>query len=203
VRKPLPAAKSEIKRLAATLTPQRRPGDFAQAMMDLGAALCTPKRPSCLMCPLQADCAAHAAGIADQLPLKLAKAARPGRYGIAFVVLREDGYVLLRRRAEAGLLGGMLEVPSTEWLDDWVPVEPACAAAPVHADWWPVAGTVVHVFTHFRLELQVLRAIVPTHTSLTFWADPDRCEWVARRDLDAAALPSLMRKVIAHALKVQ
>jgi A/G-specific adenine glycosylase len=203
VKKPLPAAKAEIKRLAATLTPQRRPGDFAQAMMDLGAAVCTPKRPSCLMCPLQTDCAAHAAGIAAQLPMKLDRAERPGRYGIAFVVLREDGHVLLRRRPEAGLLGGMLEVPSTDWLDDWVPMEPACAAAPVRTDWWPLPTTVVHVFTHFRLELQVLRAIVPTDVSLTFWAEPDRCLWVARRDLDGAALPSVMRKVIAHALKAQ
>ncbi len=203
VKKPLPAAKAEIKRLAATLTPQRRPGDFAQAMMDLGAAICTPKRPSCLMCPLQTDCAAHAAGIAAQLPMKLGKVARPGRYGIAFVVLREDGHVLLRRRPEAGLLGGMLEVPSTDWLDDWVATAPACAAAPVRTDWWPLPGSVVHVFTHFRLELQVLRAIVPTDASLTFWAEPERCEWVARRDLDGAALPSVMRKVIAHALKAQ
>ena len=203
VRHPLPGAKKELKRLAATLTPHRRAGDFAQAMMDLGAAICTPKRPSCLMCPLQTDCAAHAAGIEAQLPVKLGKTERPGRYGIAFLVLREDGHVLLRRRPAAGLLGGMLEVPSTDWLDDWVPMEPACGGAPVHADWWPVPGTVVHVFTHFRLELQVLRAIVPVNASLTFWADPDRCEWVARRDLDGAALPSVMRKVIAHALKVQ
>jgi A/G-specific adenine glycosylase len=203
VRHPLPGAKKELKRLAATLTPHRRAGDFAQAMMDLGAAICTPKRPSCLMCPLQADCAAHAAGIEAQLPVKLGKTERPGRYGIAFLVLREDGHVLLRRRPAAGLLGGMLEVPSTDWLDDWVPMEPACGGAPVHADWWPVPGTVMHVFTHFRLELQVLRAIVPVDASLTFWADPDRCEWVARRDLDGAALPSVMRKVIAHALKVQ
>ncbi len=203
VRHPLPAAKKELRNLAATLTPPRRAGDFAQAMMDLGATICTPKRPSCLMCPLQGDCAAHAAGIEAQLPLKAGKAPRPDRYGIAFLVLREDGHVLLRRRPEAGLLGGMLEVPSTEWLDDWVPMEPACGAAPVRADWWPVPGTVVHVFTHFRLELQVLRAIVPIDSTLTFWADPERCRWVPRRDLENAALPSVMRKVIAHALKVQ
>lgn len=203
VRRPLPAAKGEIKRLAATLTPQRRAGDFAQAMMDLGAAICTPKKPSCLMCPLQTDCSAHAAGIEAQLPLKLGRAERPVRYGIAFLVLREDGHVLLRKRAEAGLLGGMLEVPSTDWLDDWVPVEPACRAAPVHAEWWPMPGIVSHTFTHFRLELMVLRAIVPPETPLTFWADADRCRWVQRRDLANAALPSVMRKVIGHALKVQ
>lgn len=203
VKKPLPAAKSEIKRLAATLTPQRRAGDFAQAMMDLGSAICTPRKPSCLMCPLQTDCAANAAGIAAQLPLKLAKAERPVRCGTAFLVLREDGHVLLRKRPEAGLLGGMLEVPSTDWLDDWLPVEMVTRAAPVFADWWPVPGVVSHTFTHFRLDMTVLRAIVPVEATLTFWAEADRCQWIRRRDLGTAAVPSVMRKIIAHALKEQ
>lgn len=200
-KRPLPGAKREIKRLAETLTPQRRAGDFAQAMMDLGATVCTPKRPSCLMCPLQQDCHAHALGIEAQLPVKLVKADRPVRYGTAFLALREDGHVLLRKRPEAGLLGGMLEIPSTEWGDDWLPLDQAIAAQPVKTDWWPVHGVVSHTFTHFRLELMVLRAIVPLDTSLTFWASPDRCRWVARRDLGGAALPSVMRKAIAHALK--
>ncbi len=203
VKQPLPAAKREIKRLAATLTPSRRPGDFAQAMMDLGATVCTPKRPSCLMCPLQQDCHAHAKGIQSDLPVKLAKMARPVRYGLAFLVLREDGNVLLRKRAEAGLLGGMLEVPSTDWGDEILPTDMALGAAPVRGDWWPVPDTVVHTFTHFRLELQVIRAIVPVNTTLTFWAEPDRCRWVPRRDLHKSALPTVMRKIIAHALKEQ
>ena len=119
VRQPLPAAKSEIRRLAATLTPARRAGDFAQAMMDLGAAICTPKRPSCLVCPLQPDCAATPRASRRTLPLQSRQdASGRARYGIAFLALREDGSVLLRQRAEAGLLGGMLEVPSTAWLDD-------------------------------------------------------------------------------------
>jgi A/G-specific adenine glycosylase len=203
VRQPLPGSKGEIKRLAATLTPARRPGDFAQAMMDLGATICTPRRPSCLMCPLQTDCHAHARGIADELPVKVAKAERPSRFGIAFLGLREDGHVLLRRRPEAGLLGGMLEVPSTPWVDQWMAADEALAAAPVDSDWWAVPGSVVHVFTHFRLELMVYRAIVPETASLTFWAEPDRCVWIPRRDLHKAALPSVMRKIIAHALKEQ
>jgi A/G-specific adenine glycosylase len=203
VRHPLPAAKREIKRLAETLTPQRRAGDFAQAMMDLGASLCSPKSPSCLMCPLQQDCHAHALGIEAQLPVKLVKPDRPVRYGIAFLVLSEDGKVLLRKRPEAGLLGGMLEVPSTEWGDDWLPVDQALTAQPVRADWWPVPGVVSHTFTHFRLEMMVLRAIVPVGASLTFWANSEQCRWVPRRDLHAAALPTVMRKVIAHALKEQ
>jgi A/G-specific adenine glycosylase len=203
VRRPMPAAKREIKRLAETLTPQRRAGDFAQAMMDLGASLCSPKKPSCLMCPLQQDCHANAAGIAEQLPVKLPRADRPVRYGVAFLALREDGHVLLRKRPEAGLLGGMLEIPSTDWGDDWLPVDQAMTAQPVKGDWWTVPGVVSHTFTHFRLELMVLRAIVPVDASLTFWASPDRCRWVARRDLGGAALPSVMAKAIAHALKEQ
>ena len=203
VRTPLPKSKPEIKRLAATLTPARRPGDFAQAMMDLGATICSPKRPSCLMCPLQQDCHAHALGIEAQLPAKLEKGERPTRYGVAFLALREDGHVLLRKRPEAGLLGGMLEVPSTEWLDDWVAADLALGGAPVKADWWPVPGSVAHTFTHFRLEIMVFRSIVPVDQSLTFWAEPERCRWVARRDLAASALPTVMKKIIGHALKEQ
>ena len=200
VRQQLPQSKPEIKRLAATLTPSRRAGDFAQAMMDLGSNICSPKRPSCLMCPLQQDCAAHAHGLEEVLPLKRQRAGRPVRRGVAFVVLREDGKVLLRQRAEAGLLGGMLEVPSTPWGDEAPPFKDAKRSSPVSGDWWPVPGIVVHVFTHFRLELTVYRVLVPTETSLTFWAEPERCRWVARRDLHAQALPSVMKKVIAHGL---
>lgn len=200
VRQPLPSAKPELKRLAATLTPLDRPGDFAQAAMDLGAMICTPKRPSCLVCPLQVDCAAHAHGLETELPQRAAKAERPVRVGVAFVALREDGHVLLRRRAEAGLLGGMLEVPSTEWGDLIPPINDVMRMAPLRADWWPVPDIVSHTFTHFRLELMVYRALVPADASLTFWAEPERCRWLARRDLHAAALPTIMRKVIAHGL---
>jgi A/G-specific adenine glycosylase len=203
VRKPLPSAKEEIRRLAGTLTPAKRAGDFAQALMDLGASLCTPKRPSCLMCPLQRDCSAHAQGIESTLPVKAVRAERPVRLGLAFLALREDGYVLLRKRPEAGLLGGMMEVPSAEWAETLPPLNEALRTAPVRADWWAVPGTVTHTFTHFRLETLVYRAIVPSNASLTFWADPQRCQWVPRRELDRAALPSVMRKIIAHGLKEQ
>jgi len=197
---PLPAAKPEVKRLASTLVPAGRPGDFAQAMMDLGATVCTPKRPSCLMCPIQPDCHGYAKGIAESLPIKAGKADRPRRFGYAFLALSEDGHILLRRRHEAGLLGGMMEIPSTEWRNDWLPKDDALRAAPFRTDWWPVAGTVSHTFTHFRLELSVFRAIVPSDATLTFWSEPNRCRWVSRYDLGNEALPSLMRKVIAHAL---
>jgi len=201
VKTPLPAAKPEIKRLARTLTPAQRAGDFAQALMDLGASVCSAKRPSCLMCPLQSECAAHWQGIEAALPARAAKPERPVRVGLAFLALREDAHVLLRRRPEAGLLGGMLEVPSTEWAETLPPVAEALRGTPVRADWWALPGVVAHTFTHFRLETLVYRAIVPADASLTFWADPQRCQWVARRDLDRAALPSVMRKIIAHGLR--
>ncbi len=201
VREPLPGSKATLRQLAATLTPAARTGDFAQAMMDLGATICTPKRPSCLMCPLNSQCQAHAEGIEATLPAKVAKMARPTRFGVAFVALREDGHLLLRQRQETGLLARMMEVPSTDWIEDGRVVKDALQATPVRADWWQVPGQVVHVFTHFRLELIVYRAIVPADSALTFWADSARCRWVPRRALDREALPSLMRKVIAHGLR--
>ena len=200
VTEPLPEAKARLRDLAATLTPAQRAGDFAQAMMDLGARICTPKRPSCLVCPLQPGCTANALGIADTLPARRTKAGRPVRYGAAFLALREDGRILLRRRPEAGLLGGMLEVPSTHWGDAPISSLAALPSAPLRADWWPVAGIVVHTFTHFRLELATFRAVVPVDSQIDLWASPESCRWVARRDLGGAALPSVMRKVIAHAL---
>ena len=201
VREPLPLSKPALRSLAATLTPSTRTGDFAQAMMDLGATVCTPKRPSCLMCPLNSECTGRALGIEASLPARVARGERPARCGIAFLALREDGAVLLRQRPESGLLGGMLEVPSTEWSDLLPQVRDAMRTAPVKADWWKVPATVQHTFTHFELELVVYRAVVPLETGLTFWADGPRCRWVPRRDLNRQALPSVMKKVLAHGLK--
>jgi A/G-specific adenine glycosylase len=201
VAEPLPAAKPELRRLAGRLTPPARAGDHAQAMMDLGATVCSPKRPSCLVCPLADFCTARRQGIAAELPLRTAKTERPLRRTLAFVALREDGCVLLRRRPESGLLGGMLEVPSTEWTDALLPIEEALRLAPVHADWRSVPGIVTHTFTHFRLDTLVYRGLVPTGINLTRHADAPRCRWVPRHDLGDAALPSVMRKLIAHALE--
>jgi A/G-specific adenine glycosylase len=200
VRDPLPGIKSRLRDLAATLTPETRAGDHAQALMDLGSRICTPRRPSCLMCPLSSGCEARALGIEDTLPMRKPKAERPVRYGVAFLALREDGHILLRRRPEAGLLGGMLEVPSTGWGDMLVAGEAALQSAPLRAEWWRVTGIVNHTFTHFRLELITYRAVVPADAQLDLWADPERCQWLPRRALAKAALPSLMRKVIAHAM---
>ncbi len=199
VQEPLPASKPELRRLSATLTPNYRAGDFAQAMMDLGATICAPKSPSCLMCPLAMQCQARALGIETELPARLTKAERPTRRAVAFVALREDGHVLLRRRAEAGLLGGMLEVPSTDWTASWPDADDAMRQTPLRADWWHVPGSVVHTFTHFRLEIVVYRALVPVEATLNLWAEPARCRWVQRRALQAQALPSVMHKIIAHA----
>jgi A/G-specific adenine glycosylase len=203
VTQALPAAKSQLRQLAQTFACGARSGDCAQALMDLGATICTPKRPSCLMCPIASDCAARAQGIEALLPMRPAKPERPSRVGLAYLAMREDGCVLLRRRPEAGLLGGMLEVPSTAWADVLPPLKEALRTAPVQGDWWAVPETVAHVFTHFRLEVLVYRAIVPVTAGLTFWADAGRCQWVPRRDLHRAALPSVMRKIIAHGLREQ
>jgi A/G-specific adenine glycosylase len=200
VEAPLPAAKRELRRLAAGLTPASRAGDHAQALMDLGATVCTPKRPSCLACPVANWCAGRVQGIAARLPMRAPKPERPLRAAFAFVALREDGHLLLRRRPEDGLLGGMLEVPSTAWTDALPATQAALRRAPVAADWRAVAGLVTHAFTHFRFEAAVYRAGVPADAALTAEAEPARCRWVARRDLDHVALPSVMRKIIAHGL---
>lgn len=200
VETPLPDAKPELKTLARELTTERRPGDLAQALMDLGATVCSPRRPSCMICPLEAFCRGRALGLAERLPYRKAKAERPVRRGIAFLAMSERGEVLLRRRADDGLLAQMMEIPSTAWVEEWVGEDEALRSAPVRARWWPVPGIVTHTFTHFRLELIVYRALVAEGTPLTLWAAQDRCRWVARRELDREALPSVMRKAIAHGI---
>ena len=196
VETPLPPAKPELRRLAATLTPDTRPGDYAQAMMDLGATICTPRSPSCLLCPLSDACAARAQGLEAALPYKLAKAARPTRRAMAFFALSRGGAVLLRRRPERGLLGGMMEVPSSDWREGQLDEGQALKSAPLDAAWSRLPGLVTHTFTHFHLELVVQGAHVAGEA-----AEPSEGGlWVPRRDLHAEALPSVMRKVIAHGL---
>jgi A/G-specific adenine glycosylase len=199
IETPLPAAKPQIKALAAQLTPKTHAGDFAQAMMDLGAMICTPRKPACGLCPVRPSCRGFAAGLAEQLPYKAAKAERPTRRGTAFVAIREDGAVLLRERPPKGLLGGMLETPSTPW-EEGPQSEAAREYAPLVASWKKVPGSVSHTFTHFHLELTVLRAEILRDVELLAAAEPARCRWLGQRDLAAAALPTVMRKVLAHAL---
>jgi A/G-specific adenine glycosylase len=196
---PLPAAKPEINRHARNLTPQTRAGDFAQAMMDLGATICSPKTPACALCPWNDACMARVRGDAGTLPRRVAKREGALRRGAAFVAHRADGMVLVRTRPAKGLLGGMTEVPTTEWSKEFAEAD-ALAAAPQFPamkrnKWRRIAGVVRHVFTHFPLELSVYVAALPAKS-----AAPHGARWVALADLSGEALPTLMRKVIAHGL---
>lgn len=195
VEEPLPGSKPQIRAFAGALTPDQRAGDFAQAMMDLGATLCTPKRPACSLCPWSAPCAARARGDAETFPRKSPKVEGKLRRGAAFVALRADGAILLRTRPEKGLLGGMSEVPTTEWTNGFVLREVA-AAAPFPVQWKKMPGVVTHTFTHFPLELSVYRATLPKKTR-----PPKGARWTPVAEIAGEALPNVMRKVIAHALE--
>src|SRR5579872_1510871 len=160
-------------------------------MMDLGAAVCIVGRPKCGLCPLAEECAARAKGVAEELPAREPKRRRPLKYGVVFWVERSDGAVLLRRRPDKGLLGGMMEFPSTPWREKrWGEAE-AKRLAPAHLQWQSLPGVVRHGFTHFELELTLLygKAGAP---GVGRWCQVDR--------LSELALPSLMKKVAKHAL---
>ncbi len=160
VQTPLPDAKPELKALAAGFVSAElsRHGDWAQALMDLGATVCKPRNPLCDACPLSGDCAARAGGAPQAYPYKRAKAVRPHRHGVAYLAIRE-GEAALVRRPDKGLLGGMLALPGTDWREAPFSREDAARLAPLDAD-WRVAGAVEHVFTHFSLTLEVWRAEV-------------------------------------------
>jgi A/G-specific adenine glycosylase len=199
VEAPLPAAKPDIGALAEALTPSERPGDFAQAMMDLGATICTPLRPSCLLCPWNDACAAHRLGTPEIFPRKAPKPEGRLRRGAAFWVERVDGAVLVRTRPLRGLLAGMTEVPTTEWTHDFEFTDalrgaPRVANGKGKAAWRKLPGKVTHVFTHFPLELVVYATTVPARTRA-----PSGMRFVDRAAFDDEAWPSLMRKVIAKA----
>lgn len=193
IEEPLPASKPKIREHAATLTPETRAGDFAQAMMDLGATICTPKKPACALCPWSEPCIARERGDQETFPRKTAKAEGKLRRGAAFVVMREDGALLARTRPDKGLLAGMTEVPTTEWAHDFN-VRDALAHAPLKAKWLRIVGTVNHVFTHFPLELVVYRTQAPKNVRA-----PKGMRWIAQYEIDGEAFPNVMRKVIAHA----
>jgi A/G-specific adenine glycosylase len=182
ILQPLPQAKPFITKRVAGLTPPARPGDFAQAMMDLGATICTPRRPSCMICPLSSDCGAAKSGNPENYPFKNPKKAKPKRVGSAFVALNG-------RREDKGLLAGMSETPTSAWtanMDGATCME----AAPFKADWMR-CGAVRHVFTHFELELAVYRADTDISAPPGHW-------WSG--NFRAEALPTLMKKVIEAAL---
>lgn len=187
VQAPLPAAKPRLRDLADSITPATRAGDFAQGMMDLGATVCRPRAPDCLVCPVASACDAAKAGIADLLPRKAPKAARPVRYANAYV-LRDAGEVLLVRRPPRGLLGGMLGLPMSEIADAPFAASPL-PGAPADISWLQGEGHVAHVFTHFELRLTV------------FWGDlgdikKPAGDWRAADEFAARDLPSLFRKAL-------
>lgn len=183
VHSPLPSAKPELTALAETLTPSGRPGDYAQAVMDLGATVCTPRAPACGICPWRAPCAGRAAGTAAGLPKRTPKKAKPVRLGIAYVARRADGAWLLERRPDSGLLGGMLGWPGSEWSEAPAP------APPLDADWTELGAEARHTFTHFHLRLAVLVARTPRG------ATPRRGDFVPGTEFRPTALPTVMRKV--------
>jgi len=200
VTTPLPAGKAEIGRQARALTPTTRAGDFAQALMDLGATICTPKKPACALCPWIRSCAAHARGEAELFPRRTPKREGQLRRGAAFVARRADNCVLLRTRPARGLLGGMAEVPTTAWAANFddsqaLAQAPRFGASQKRVAWRKMAGVVRHVFTHFPLELTVYRSELPRQA-----AAPAGARWIAIAQLGDEALPSLMRKVVAYGL---
>ncbi|SDP12445.1 A/G-specific adenine glycosylase [Phyllobacterium sp. OV277] len=189
---PLPAAKPEIRRLMQLLTPDKRPGDFAQAMMDLGATICTPKRPACVICPLNDNCEALKTTDPEFFPVKAPKKDKPVRLGAAFVAISTEGEVYLRGRAQTGLLGGMAEVPTTEWTSR-IDGETGVEAAPFNAKWLP-SGSITHIFTHFELRLTIYRAEnIQKQASNDGW-------WIRIENLNGEALPTVMKKAIAAAI---
>jgi A/G-specific adenine glycosylase len=198
IETPLPDAKIEIAARAAELVPPQRTGDYAQAMMDLGATVCTPRNPSCVICPLMKGCRGRLQGIAEELPRRPPKADKPTRRGLAFVLMRKDGAVLLRKRPAKGLLGGMDEVPSSAWREGKLTLDEALKEAPVPANWKVLDGGIRHTFTHFHLELAVARAIATT-SGLARLAPGT--VWVTVDKMTERALPTVMRKVIDHAVK--
>ena len=179
---PLPAAKSVFMGYAQRHTSQTRPGDYAQAVMDLGATICTPKSPACGICPLLPACKAQSAGTQAELPKKTPKKPKPTRHGIAYIARRADGAWLLETRPDKGLLGGMLGWPTTDWIDDPAGLEP------VESDWIELNEPALHTFTHFHLVLRVQTTWLPQD------ATPSRGHFVPRDAFDPKALPTVMQK---------
>lgn len=185
----LPKSRPEYRRLAGTLAPQKRPGDYGQALMDLGATICTPRSPKCNICPWQKFCAAYEDKTQADYPKKLKKTKLSLRYGAAFVLTSGDA-VLLRRRPDKGLLGGMMGFPGTEWGKK--PANPM-EDAPLKRNWEKCDSHVKHVFTHFELRLDVYRAETANPTAKGTWAVLD--------EIADYALPTVMKKVLAISQK--
>lgn len=187
---PLPEGKKDIHAAAQNFISKDRPGDFAQAMMDLGSGVCSPRAPKCDICPLRDACRAFKTGDPARLPVKAPKKVRPERCCVVFWLENPDGHVLMQKRPESGLLGGMTGFPSTPWREgDWPDVDEIETASPLTADWSEVPGETTHVFTHFRLTMRVIKGTCPSGANLDgFWVDPDA--------FSEHALPTVMKKVV-------
>jgi A/G-specific adenine glycosylase len=206
VEQPLPGARPALYGLTATITPERRNGDFAQAMMDLGATICTPRSPACGLCPLFDRCAARLRNAQADFPVKAAKAAKPRREGVAYW-LQHDDHVLLVRRPARGMLGGMLALPSAAWAGeagDGDDRAAAIASAPA-AGGWCEAGSVDHVFTHFALTMRLLcaRAERRPDEDIGERESGDAEIWWPAERIGEAGLPSLFAKLAQRGLAWQ
>ena len=186
IHTPLPTSKPELTALAKSLTPTERAGDYAQAIMDLGATICTPKSPACGICPWREPCLARANGTAADLPKKVAKKPKPTRVGIVYIARREDGAWLMETRPDKGLLGGMLAFPTTEW------GETTDDHPPASAEWTELETEALHTFTHFHLRLRIQTAWIDT--------TPSRGHFLSASDFSPTALPTVFRKAfdLAH-----
>jgi A/G-specific adenine glycosylase len=192
VTTPLPKAKVELHALGFALVPKRA-GDFVQALMDMGSAICTPRRPACGNCPWADDCLARAQGIQEELPVKAPKRARPLKRGAAFVARDASGAVLLVKRPDKGLLASMLEPPLGTWREDFPSKSAALKEAPFDAAWRKRVGLVRHGFTHFELEIEVYFAQLAKRPRMAG-------QWIAASKLGEVALPTVMRKIVEHGL---
>ena len=192
IRTPLPAAKKDITAFASALTPSTRPGDYAQALMDLGATVCLPRAPACGICPWREACDARTQGIQEALPAKAPRKPRPVRVGHVFVVRDEGGAWALEQRPETGLLGGMRGFPGSTWEEidpESVGGVPSAPPAPPCAAAWHACGEVRHTFTHFHLRLHVWTARVTARDWLPQWIR------IPAREFRVSDLPGVMRKV--------
>ena len=188
---PLPALKTRLQPLARELTPRERPGDYVQALMDLGAMVCKPRTPLCSQCPIRTFCRGYQNGHAPSLPIRPPRRQKPRRFGTVFWIADCQGRIYLHRRPTKGLLGGMMGFPSSSWEPSPLSTRQALSQAPLPLDWSLVKGHVRHSFTHFHLELLVFRSSCSAAQAHTL----DGGRWVHPHHFGNQPLPTLMRKV--------
>ncbi len=195
ITQPIPLSRPTLRQLAAGLTPSKRPGDYAQAIMDLGSLVCTPRKPKCNVCPLHDICLANISGTPSDFPKRTPRKKKQRRYGVVYWIERRDGAISLRQRPENGIFGGMTEIPGSLWKASPLSRHSIHAQAPIPADWKPHPGRVYHSFTHFDLELKIM--------TINSEVTPEGTFWCRKEEVKAQALPSLMHKIMTHMYKAQ